>query len=86
MNRRFVAVIAGGFGTEGGAPAASDGQAAGEVSPILAPETAELLRNAKNVIIVPGYGMAVAQAQHTVRQLETLLEEKGVKVESYNFV
>src|SRR6185295_17342090 len=67
MNRNFVSVIAGGFGTGGGtAPAAGGAQPAGEVSPIGAGETAELLRNATNVIIVPGYGMAVAQAQHTV--------------------
>jgi NAD(P) transhydrogenase subunit beta len=81
MNRHFVAVIAGGFGTEGGAPAAKDGaQPAGEVSPILAAETAELLREAKNVIIVPGYGMAVAQAQHTVYEITRHLREKGVNV------
>ena len=69
MNRNFISVIAGGFGTGGGAPAAAAGgaaQPAGEVTPILAAETAELLREAKNVVIVPGYGMAVAQAQHTV--------------------
>jgi NAD(P) transhydrogenase subunit beta len=81
MNRHFVAVIAGGFGTEGGTPAAKDGaQPAGEVSPILAAETAELLREAKNVIIVPGYGMAVAQAQHTVYEITRHLREKGVNV------
>ena len=80
MNRRFLAVIAGGFGTEGGTPAAAGGAAAGEVSPILAPETAELLRNAKNVIIVPGYGMAVAQAQHTVYEITKYLRDNGVKV------
>ncbi len=82
MNRKFIAVIAGGFGTGGGAPAAPAGgaQPAGEVSPILAPETAELLREAKNVIIVPGYGMAVAQAQHTVFEITKLLREKGVNV------
>ncbi len=81
MNRHFIAVIAGGFGTEGGAPAAKGGaQPAGEVSPISAPETAELLREAKNVIIVPGYGMAVAQAQHTVYEITKLLREKGVNV------
>jgi NAD(P) transhydrogenase subunit beta len=81
MNRRFLAVIAGGFGTEGGAPAAAGGaQPAGEVSPIQAAETAELLREAKNVIIVPGYGMAVAQAQHTVFEITRLLREKGVNV------
>ncbi|MBM3356838.1 MAG: Re/Si-specific NAD(P)(+) transhydrogenase subunit beta [Betaproteobacteria bacterium] len=82
MNRRFIAVIAGGFGTEGGAPAAAGGgaQPAGEVVPILAPETAELLREAKSVIIVPGYGMAVAQAQHTVCEIAEHLREKGVNV------
>jgi NAD(P) transhydrogenase subunit beta len=80
MNRRFLAVIAGGFGTEGGKPAASGGAPAGEVSPILAAETAELLRNAKNVILVPGYGMAVAQAQHTVFEITRHLREKGVNV------
>jgi NAD(P) transhydrogenase subunit beta len=82
MNRNFISVIAGGFGTGGGAPAASGGaaQPAGEVTPISATETAELLRDAKNVIIVPGYGMAVAQAQHTVYEITKLLREKGVKV------
>jgi H+-translocating NAD(P) transhydrogenase subunit beta len=82
MNRNFISVIAGGFGTGGGAPAAAAGgeQPAGEVSPILAAETAELLREAKNVIIVPGYGMAVAQAQHTVYEITKLLRDKGVNV------
>jgi H+-translocating NAD(P) transhydrogenase subunit beta len=80
MNRNFISVIAGGFGTEGGAPAAAGAQPAGEVSPISATETAELLRNAKNMIIVPGYGMAVAQAQHTVYEITKFLREKGVNV------
>jgi NAD(P) transhydrogenase subunit beta len=82
MNRNFLSVIAGGFGTEGGKPAAAAaaGEPQGEVSPIGAPETAELLRNARNVIIVPGYGMAVAQAQHTVYEITRLLREKGVNV------
>jgi H+-translocating NAD(P) transhydrogenase subunit beta len=81
MNRNFVSVIAGGFGTEGGAPAAGGSAApAGEVQPISAVETAELLREAKNVIIVPGYGMAVAQAQHTVFEITKLLREKGVNM------
>jgi NAD(P) transhydrogenase subunit beta len=80
MNRNFVSVIAGGFGTGGGAPAASGAAPAGEVSPISAAETAELLRNAKNVIIVPGYGMAVAQAQHTVYEITKLLRGKGINV------
>jgi len=81
MNRRFIAVIAGGFGTEGGAPAAAGGtQPAGEVVPISAAETADLLRDAKNVIIVPGYGMAVAQAQHTVYEITKQLRDNGVTV------
>jgi NAD(P) transhydrogenase subunit beta len=80
MNRNFVAVIAGGFGTEGGKAAAAGPQPAGEVQPISAHETAELLRGAKSVIIVPGYGMAVAQAQHTVYEITKALREKGVNV------
>jgi NAD(P) transhydrogenase subunit beta len=82
MNRNFISVIAGGFGGGAPAPAAAGGaaQPAGEVSPILAAETAELLRDSKNVIIVPGYGMAVAQAQHTVYEITKLLREKGVNV------
>jgi len=82
MNRNFISVIAGGFGTGGGAPAAAAGgaQPAGEVTPIGAVETAELLREAKNVIIVPGYGMAVAQAQHTVYEITKHLRDKGVNV------
>jgi NAD(P) transhydrogenase subunit beta len=81
MNRNFLSVIAGGFGS--GAPAkkaAGDAQPAGEVVSISAVETAELLRDAKNVIIVPGYGMAVAQAQHTVNEITQYLREKGVNV------
>jgi H+-translocating NAD(P) transhydrogenase subunit beta len=82
MNRNFISVIAGGFGTGGGTPAAAGAgaQPAGEVTPISATETAELLRESKNVIIVPGYGMAVAQAQHTVYEITKLLREKGVNV------
>jgi NAD(P) transhydrogenase subunit beta len=80
MNRNFLSVIAGGFGTEGGKPAAAGAQPAGEASPVSAAETAELLRNAKNVIVVPGYGMAVAQAQHTVYEITKLLRDKGVNV------
>jgi len=82
MNRNFISVIAGGFGTGGGTPAGGGGaaQPAGEVVPIHAPETAELLREARNVIIVPGYGMAVAQAQHTVFEITKLLRDRGVNV------
>jgi H+-translocating NAD(P) transhydrogenase subunit beta len=83
MNRNFISVIAGGFG--GGAPTPGAGggaaaQPAGEVVPVNAAETAELLKDSKNVIIVPGYGMAVAQAQHTVFEITKLLREKGVNV------
>ncbi len=82
MNRNFISVIAGGFGTTSKAPAAGGAaaQPAGEVAPILAAETAELLQEAKSVIIVPGYGMAVAQAQHTVYEITKLLRAKGVTV------
>ncbi|KIL98410.1 NAD(P) transhydrogenase subunit beta [Paramagnetospirillum magnetotacticum MS-1] len=81
MNRNFISVIAGGFGTGGGTvAAAADGQPAGEVIPVSATETAELLKDAKSVIIVPGYGMAVAQAQHTVYEITKHLREKGVNI------
>ena len=82
MNRNFISVIAGGFGTGGGKPAPKGGAAepAGEVVAISAPDTAELLREAKSVIIVPGYGMAVAQAQHTVFEITKHLRDKGVNV------
>jgi H+-translocating NAD(P) transhydrogenase subunit beta len=83
MNRNFISVIAGGFGSDGGTPKAAGGAAAepaGEVSPVSALETAEMLRDAKSVIIVPGYGMAVAQAQHTVFEITSHLRAKGVNV------
>ena len=82
MNRNFISVIAGGFGGGAPAPAAAGGaaQPEGEVTPVSAAETAEMLRESKNVIIVPGYGMAVAQAQHTVYEITKLLREKGVNV------
>jgi len=81
MNRKFLAVIAGGFGTGGGTVATSDsGEDQGEVMPISADETAELLANAKEVMIIPGYGMAVAQAQHIVHEITSTLRAKGVNV------
>ena len=82
MARSFISVIAGGFGTASAAPKPSgDGaQPAGEVIPVNATETAELLREAKSVVIVPGYGMAVAQAQHTVFEITKYLRAKGVNV------
>ena len=83
MNRNFISVIAGGFG--GGAPAQVGGAGAaaepqGEVVALSAADTAELLREAKSVVIVPGYGMAVAQAQHTVNEITKTLRDKGVNV------
>jgi H+-translocating NAD(P) transhydrogenase subunit beta len=80
MNRNFLSVIAGGFGTGGGTAAPAGAAPAGEVVAISAADTAALLREAKNVIIVPGYGMAVAQAQHTVYEITKLLRETGVNV------
>jgi NAD(P) transhydrogenase subunit beta len=80
MNRHFLAVIAGGFGTGGGAAPAAGAGPEGEVQPISSDETAELLRSASSVVIVPGYGMAVAQAQHTVYEITKLLREKGINV------
>ncbi|WP_314973277.1 Re/Si-specific NAD(P)(+) transhydrogenase subunit beta [Comamonas testosteroni] len=82
MNRNFLSVIAGGFGS--GAPAKTGNATAqpqGEVTAISAMETADLLREAKRVIIVPGYGMAVAQAQHTVNEITKALRAKGVQVQ-----
>jgi NAD(P) transhydrogenase subunit beta len=78
MNRKFLAVIAGGFGTAVGT--ATSAEAHGEVRPIDAAEAANMLREAKEVMIVPGYGMAVAQAQHVVFELTKTLKAKGVNV------
>ena len=80
MNRKFLAVIAGGFGTGGGATAAATGDQEGEIIAIDAEETAGLLANAKEVMIIPGYGMAVAQAQHIVHEITQTLRDKGINV------
>jgi NAD(P) transhydrogenase subunit beta len=77
MNRSFISVIAGGFGIE--APSGGD-QDYGEHREVSAEDTAELLREASSVIITPGYGMAVAQAQHGVAELTSKLRERGVEV------
>ena len=79
MNRKFLAVIAGGFGTTSGTSAAGS-EIQGEVAPIDAAETADLLNNAKEVMIIPGYGMAVAQAQHIVHEITKTLRDKGINV------
>lgn len=81
MNRSFINVILGGFGE--GSSAASKGPAQeviGTVTKTSAEEVAEELLDAQSVIITPGYGMAVAQAQHPVAEITKLLKEKGVKV------
>jgi NAD(P) transhydrogenase subunit beta len=83
MNRSFLSVILGGFGEGAGAPKKAAGAASGpapEVRSTTAAETAEMMREARSVVIVPGYGMAVAQAQHPVREITDLLREKGVNV------
>jgi proton-translocating NAD(P)+ transhydrogenase subunit beta len=76
MNRSFIAVIAGGFGVESGTSADVDGEHH-EVQP---DEVAEMLRQATSVVITPGYGMAVAQAQYPVAELTSKLRDKGVEV------
>ncbi len=81
MNRKFFAVIAGGFGTGGGkAVSSGDGEDQGEVVPTDPQETAALLAGAKEVMIIPGYGMAVAQAQHTVYEITKALRAKKINV------
>jgi len=80
MNRKFIAVIAGGFGTGGGTTSSADVEDQGEVVPIEAQETAALLADAKEVMIIPGYGMAVAQAQHTVFEITKALRAKKINV------
>ncbi|WP_080793942.1 Re/Si-specific NAD(P)(+) transhydrogenase subunit beta [Corynebacterium pacaense] len=78
MNRSFISVILGGFGSDGGAVA--DDRDYGSHTETSVAETAELLREAKNVMITPGYGMAVAQAQYPVAELTRKLRERGVNV------
>jgi NAD(P) transhydrogenase subunit beta len=80
MNRKFLSVIAGGFGTSEGSAPAGGAASQGETFPIDAVETAALLADARDVVIVPGYGMAVAQAQHVVFDITKLLRERGVNV------
>ncbi len=80
MNRNFISVIAGGFGTSEGAAASGVTGNDRDVVAIEATEVAELLNSAKEVMIIPGYGMAVAQAQHVVYEITRKLREKGVNV------
>ncbi len=80
MNRSLMNVVLGGWANAGAASASSTTSPKGDVKSIDAEELAMLLDSVSSVIIVPGYGMAVGQAQHAVRDLVNLLEKKGVKV------
>ena len=77
MNRSFVSVIAGGFGGEVAAAGAKETRTVKQGS---AEDAAFIMKNASSVIIVPGYGMAVAQAQHALREMADRLKGEGVKV------
>ena len=80
MNRSIFNVILGGFGTEGGAAAAGGGAGDKAVKSGSADDAAFILKNASSVIIVPGYGMAVAQAQHALKEMADILKKEGVTV------
>jgi H+-translocating NAD(P) transhydrogenase subunit beta len=80
MNRSIWNVVFGGFGTDGGKPAASGEAVEGEVTPTDVDDVSELVTHAKSVVIVPGYGMAVARAQHLVREFAGSLRSRGVTV------
>ncbi len=80
MNRKFLAVIAGGFGTTSGSAAAAVEGEQGEVVALEAHEVAQLLKDAKEIMIIPGYGMAVAQAQHIVHEITKTLRAKKINV------
>ena len=79
MNRKFLSVIAGGFGTTSGGGGASV-EEQGEVIALQAPEVAALLTESKEIMIIPGYGMAVAQAQHIVNEITKTLRAKKINV------
>jgi NAD(P) transhydrogenase subunit beta len=79
MNRSFFSVIMGGFGT-GSGTAAPAAEMTGEATPATVDETMEFLLRAKSVIVVPGYGMAVAQAQHPIAEITNLLRKRGTEV------
>ncbi|WVD66310.1 Re/Si-specific NAD(P)(+) transhydrogenase subunit beta [Orbus sturtevantii] len=79
MNRSFISVIAGGFGNEGATTSSSD-EEMGEYREMQPPEVAQVLKEARSVIIVPGYGMAVAQAQGAVSNITEKLRDMGIEV------
>ena len=80
MNRSFVSVMLGGFGTDSGSSTGSAAVPAGEVRSIDAVGATELLQNAKKVIIIPGYGLAVAQAQHSLAEVVKILKSNNVEI------
>jgi NAD(P) transhydrogenase subunit beta len=80
MNRTIVSVIVGGFGVGEGAAASPTSASGGTVTSTSASDVAIQMAYARQVVVVPGYGMAVSQAQHAVREMAKLLEEKGVEV------
>ena len=80
MNRKFLSVIAGGFGTSGGETAVGPEGEEGEIIAVDAAEVAEMLLDAKEIMIIPGYGMAVAQAQHIVNDITRKLRDKKINV------
>ncbi len=80
MNRSFVSVILGGFGADEGSAPAGGGVMEGEMVATTAAEVVALLKDAASVIVVPGYGMAVAQAQHPVKEIVQLLRAEGKTV------
>jgi len=80
MNRSFISVILGGFGTDGGTPTAKKDGPQGEHTAVEVEEAVEILREAKSVIIIPGYGMAVAQAQHSLAEAVKLLRSQKKEV------
>ena len=80
MNRSILRVVFGGFGTGDAQPAAGGDEVEGEVQPIEAAAVCDLLRASREVIIVPGYGLAVARAQHLVNELTKKLQASGVNV------
>jgi NAD(P) transhydrogenase subunit beta len=80
MNRSIINVLLGGFGTEGGAAAVAGPAADRTVKSGAAEDAAFIMKNASKVIVVPGYGMAVAQAQHALREMADTLKKEGVEV------
>ncbi len=80
MNRSFLSVLLGGFGADGAASAVAESSADKNVKIGSADDAAYIMKNAKSVVIVPGYGMAVSQAQHVVRELADTLKHHGVSV------